>query len=131
MSNPLGGAEGERLQFFNTVQELGTVEPPLTATGSLQRPLRFVLADSPNIDSHLNLPTTLHNGNGHENMSHSVNANDGNIIGVTHIFVDQVRKFNYFSILQKGKGVDSHISPPQQLWNPAFSKDPGPPSERL
>ena len=35
-----------------------------------------------------------------------------NIIGVTHIFADQVRKFNYFSILQKGKGVDSHTSPP-------------------
>ena len=28
------------------------------------------------------------------------------IIGVTHIFIDQVPKFNYFSILQKGKGVD-------------------------
>ena len=35
-----------------------------------------------------------------------------NIIGVTHIFADEVRKFNYFSILQKGKGVDSHTSPP-------------------
>ena len=37
------------------------------------------------------------------------------IIGVTHIFVYQVPKFNYFSILQKGKGVD-HTSPPLP-WN--------------
>ena len=31
----------------------------------------------------------------------------------------------------KGKGLDSHTSPPQQPWNPAFSKDPGPHSERI
>ena len=54
-----------------------------------------------------------------------------NIIDATHIFVYQVRKFNCFSISQKGKGVNSHISPPQKPWNPAFSKDPGPHSERL
>ena len=44
-----------------------------------------------------------------------------NIIGATHIFVYQVRKFNRFSILQKGC-VDSHNSPPHQPWNTAFSK---------
>ena len=33
------------------------------------------------------------------------------IIGVTHIFIYQVPKFKYFSTLQKGKGVDSHITP--------------------
>ena len=33
------------------------------------------------------------------------------IIGVTHVFIDQMPKFNYFSILQKGKGVD-HTSLP-------------------
>ena len=54
-----------------------------------------------------------------------------NIIGATHIFVYQVRKFNCFSISQKGKGVNNHISPRQKPWNPAFSKDPGPHSERL
>ena len=34
------------------------------------------------------------------------------IVGVTHIFINQVRKFNYISILQKEKGVDSNTSPP-------------------
>ena len=29
------------------------------------------------------------------------------IVGVTHILINQVRKFNYISILQKEKGVDS------------------------
>ena len=41
------------------------------------------------------------------------------IIAVTHIFIDQVPKFNYFSILQKGKGVDQ-TSPPlpsPRPWN--------------
>ena len=37
------------------------------------------------------------------------------IIGVTHIFIYQVPKFNFFSILQRGKGVD-HTSPPLP-WN--------------
>ena len=32
------------------------------------------------------------------------------IVGVTHI-INQVRKFNYISILQKEKGVDSNTSP--------------------
>ena len=34
------------------------------------------------------------------------------IVGVTHIFINQVRKFNYISILQKEKSVDSNTSPP-------------------
>ena len=46
------------------------------------------------------------------------------IVGVTHIFINQVRKFNYISILQKEKGVDSNTSPPPLLpflnWNPAL-----------
>ena len=33
------------------------------------------------------------------------------IVGVSHIFINQVRKFNYISILQKEKGVDSNTSP--------------------
>ena len=32
------------------------------------------------------------------------------IVGVTHILINQVRKFNYISILQKEKGVDSNTS---------------------
>ena len=45
------------------------------------------------------------------------------IIGVTHSFAYKVRKYNYFSILQ-GKGCrQPHLPPPQQPWNPAFSKD--------
>ena len=31
--------------------------------------------------------------------------------GLTHILINQVRKFNYISILQKEKGVDSNTSP--------------------
>ena len=48
------------------------------------------------------------------------------IVGVTHILINQVRKFNYISILQKEKGVDSNTSPapPPSLpflnWNPAL-----------
>ena len=45
------------------------------------------------------------------------------IVGVTHIFINQVRKFNYISILQKEKGVDSNTSPPPLPflnWNPAL-----------
>ena len=34
------------------------------------------------------------------------------IVGVTHIFIYQVRWFNYISILQKGEGVDSNAFPP-------------------
>ena len=44
------------------------------------------------------------------------------IIGVKHIFIYEVPKFNYFSILQKRKGV-VHSSPPLP-WNP-ISTDPG------
>ena len=43
------------------------------------------------------------------------------IIGVTHVFIDQMPKFNYFSILQKGKGVD-HTSPPLPCLSPFASK---------
>ena len=43
------------------------------------------------------------------------------IVGVTHILINQVRKFNYISILQKEKGVDSNTSPfPFLHWNPAL-----------
>ena len=38
------------------------------------------------------------------------------IVGVTHIFINQVRKFNCISILQKEKGVDSNTSPPFPFW---------------
>ena len=34
------------------------------------------------------------------------------IVGVTYIFINQVRKFNYISILQKEKGVDSNTPTP-------------------
>ena len=40
------------------------------------------------------------------------------IVGVTHVFVYQVGKFNYISVLQKGKGVDSNTFP-HCHWNPA------------
>ena len=46
------------------------------------------------------------------------------IVGLTQIFIYKVRKFNHISILQKGKGVDSHTSPPLPR-NPA-SKTLGP-----
>ena len=34
------------------------------------------------------------------------------IVDVIHIFIYQVRNFNYISIFQKGKGVDSNAFPP-------------------
>lgn len=33
------------------------------------------------------------------------------IVGVTHVFIYQVGKFNYILALQKGKGVDSNTFP--------------------
>ena len=48
-----------------------------------------------------------------------------------HVFLYIKCVVNYFSILQKRKGVDSYTSSSQQPWNLAFSKDPGPHSERL
>ena len=53
-----------------------------------------------------------------------------NIIAL-HIFLHLKCANTIIFQFYKGKGVDSHTSPPQQPWNPAFSKYPGPHSERL